>query len=315
MAVYEPNLNWLREQLRSLNVQTYPQIHLYIVDDCSLTVSFDEIMEVVTECVTRIPFTITRNASNLGSNRTFESLTKLAEGEYFAYCDQDDIWLPKKLDVLHNAIVTTGALLVCSDMYVIDANGKVMAHTITSVRRHHVFRSGSNLLPIFLVSNFVTGCTMLIKASIAKESIPFFPYMVHDHYLAFYSSIKGLVLSLKEPLIYYRIHDKNQTLVMNGVTDKKSYYEKRIVVCIKKFQWLKENIICNDINNCSCISRALSWGGARNDWYQKRDLTSFYNLWKFRNVKLSETLFELVSLILPNCIFKFLIWLYKKNVF
>ncbi|WP_406545432.1 glycosyltransferase [Succinimonas sp.] len=315
MAVYEPNLDWFREQLLSLNSQTYPQIHLYIIDDCSPTVSFKDINNIVTECVNKFQFTILRNGSNMGSNRTFEALTKLAEGQYFAYCDQDDIWLPNKLSVLYNAIVTSGALLVCSDMYVIDANGKVKANTITNIRRHHIFHSGTNLLPRFLVSNFVTGCTMLINASIAKESIPFCPYMVHDHYLAFYSSIKGPVLSLKDPLIYYRIHDKNQTLVMNGVTDKKSYYEKRIVVSIKKFQWLKDNINCNEINNCSYISRALSWGLARDDWFQKRDFASFYNLWKFRNIKLSETLFELVSLVLPNCIFKFLIWLYKRNVF
>lgn len=315
MAVYEPNLGWLREQLLSLNAQTYPHIHLYIIDDCSPTVSFEQIKNVVTECIQEIKFTISRNESNRGSNRTFEALTKLAEGEYFAYCDQDDIWSSDKLTVLYSSLVRNSALLVCSDMYVINSSGKLMANSITKVRRHHVFRSGNDLLPVFLVSNFVTGCTMLIKASLAKQSIPFCPYMVHDHYLALYTSNKGEVLSLKDPLIYYRIHDNNQTLVMNGVTDKKSYYEKRIIVSKKKFQWLKDNIVCDNTVNSACMSRALLWVMARDDWYQKRDLESFYGLWKLRDVKSSETFFEMISFLLPNFLFKFLIWMYKKNLF
>lgn len=37
MAVYEPRLDWLREQLDSLNAQTYPNLRLYVRDDCSPT--------------------------------------------------------------------------------------------------------------------------------------------------------------------------------------------------------------------------------------------------------------------------------------
>ena len=59
----------------------------------------------------------------LGSNRTFERLTEEAEGEYFAYCDQDDVWLPEKLAVLQEALEREKALLVCSDMYIIDGGG------------------------------------------------------------------------------------------------------------------------------------------------------------------------------------------------
>ena len=38
MAVYEPQMDWLREQLKSLERQTYPNLHLYIRDDGSSTV-------------------------------------------------------------------------------------------------------------------------------------------------------------------------------------------------------------------------------------------------------------------------------------
>ena len=47
MAVYEPRIDWLREQLVSLNEQTYPNLRLYIRDDCSPTVPYEQIQSCV----------------------------------------------------------------------------------------------------------------------------------------------------------------------------------------------------------------------------------------------------------------------------
>ena len=159
MAVYEPRMDWLRQQLVSLNEQTYPNLRLYVRDDCSPTVPYEQILACVRECITRFPCTIARNEENLGSNGTFELLTKEAEGDLFAYCDQDDVWLPEKLAVLQEAMEREQALVVCSDMYIIDGEGRQVADSITKVRRHHVFRSGTDLARGLLTSNFAAGCT------------------------------------------------------------------------------------------------------------------------------------------------------------
>ena len=313
MAVYDPNLNWLRDQLKSLNDQNYPHLRLYIVDDCSPTVSFDDIKNVVSKCITRINFSITKNESNLGSNKTFEALTDIAEGEFFAYCDQDDIWIPEKLSILYDKIINTEALLVSSDMSVIDADGRITAKSIKQVRRHQEVYSGYNLLPRLLVSKCVAGCTMLIRSSIARSAVPFCPYMVHDQYLALFCSNKGLIITLKEQLIYYRIHNNNQTHVLAGVTDKRSYYEKRILLSKQKFTWLKDNFICDGCNQIYLL-KSMQWANAREFWYHKKNIKNFYQLWVLRDIKFSETMFELVSLLLPNFLFRFLIWLCKRNL-
>ena len=99
MAVYEPRPDWLREQLASLNAQTYPNLKLYVRDDCSPTVPFEAVQACVAECITAFPYEIARNEENLGSNKTFERLTAETDGELLAYCDQDDVWLPEKLEV------------------------------------------------------------------------------------------------------------------------------------------------------------------------------------------------------------------------
>ena len=83
MAVYEPRLDWLREQLESLEKQSYPNLRLYVRDDCSMTVHFQEIERLVKECIRSFPCELARNEENLGSNGTFERLTREAEGEYW----------------------------------------------------------------------------------------------------------------------------------------------------------------------------------------------------------------------------------------
>ena len=123
MAVYDPRMDWLREQLLSLNAQTYPNLMLYVRDDCSPTVPYEDIQQCVRECITNFPYVMTRNERNLGSNLTFQQLTLEAEGVYFAYCDQDDIWLPEKLTVLEE-ISKSGALLVCSCMLLMEKENR-----------------------------------------------------------------------------------------------------------------------------------------------------------------------------------------------
>ena len=131
VAVYEPRMDWLKEQLLSLNAQTYPNLKLYIRDDCSPAVPFEEIQSCVQDCIRAFPYEIRRNEENLGSNGTFERLTQEAEGEYFAYCDQDDVWLPEKLSRLEAAMDENAQMAYC-DMEIIDGADRKICLLYTS---------------------------------------------------------------------------------------------------------------------------------------------------------------------------------------
>ena len=311
MAVYEPRMDWLREQLESLEAQTYPNLRLYIRDDCSPTVSFEEIKRCVAACIHSLPYEIKQNEKNLGSNGTFELLTCEAEGEYFAYCDQDDVWLPEKLAVLQEELERSGAQLVCSDMYIIDGNGKQTAGSITKVRRHHKFRSGEGLAAELLISNFVTGCTMLIRSDAAKAAVPFCPYMVHDHYLALCTAMKGSILSLPRRLIRYRIHGANQTGLMAGVNDRASYIEVRIGELRRRLEWLRERLPGQDARMKEELEDRLCWVRAReqnlNGQGGKR------TVWAYRRFGPRASLFELAATWLPERLFLQVVELARHN--
>lgn len=311
MAVYEPRMDWLRIQLNSLNAQTYPNLRLYIRDDCSPKTPFTEIQAMVAECITAFPYTLVRNEKNFGSNGTFERLTQEVEGNLFAYCDQDDEWLPEKLTVLQEEMARTGALLACSDMFVMDGNGKTVANSITKVRRHHVFRSGTGLAPKLLFYNFVTGCTMLVDAQAAKAAVPFCPYLVHDQYLALWCAERGELLSVARPLIRYRIHGGNQTVMMAGVTDKKSYGEVRIELALERLRWMNAHFPCRGETK-RVIREGVEWMEARGrNWNHRGGVGT---VWKYRAFSPLTSLFELAAPWLPERVFLFLIHLKKKNV-
>lgn len=310
MAVYEPHMEWLREQLASLEMQTYPNLRLYVRDDCSSATSFAETEKLVKECIHSFPYDIKRNEKNLGSNQTFERLTKEAKGAYFAYCDQDDIWLPEKLTVLQEEIEKTGALVVCSDMFIIDETGRQLADSMVKVRKRHRFQSGNGLAKGLLISNFVTGCSMLVREEAAKAAVPFCPHMVHDHYIALWCAERGAIQSIGKPLIRYRIHGKNQTNLMAGVYDKASYGSVRIRGMLKRLRWLEENFPCGDALREE-LENALLWAQAREkNWYGRKGKAM---VWKYRKYSLIYSIFEIFAPGMPEKIFQLCLLSAKKN--
>lgn len=311
MAVYEPRMDWLRIQLQSLNAQTYPKLRLYIRDDCSRSVPFEQIQSCVQDCISAFPYEMRQNEQNLGSNGTFEQLTREAEGSLFAYCDQDDEWLADKLTTLQAAMEKERALLACSDMYVIDAEGRVTADSITRVRRHHVFHSGTGLAGGLMFRNFVTGCTMLVDAREAKAAAPFCPYLVHDQYIALCCAQRGSIVSVMQPLIRYRIHGENQTGTLAGITDRTSYERIRIDGSIARLEWLREHIIVADEADRQEFADGFAWVYARQKHWHRQG--GFATVLKYLRFGPLTVLFESVAPYLPDGVFQCIIALRKRT--
>jgi len=300
MAVFNPNMQWLEQQLCSLNEQSYKNIQLLVLDDCSTKVAYEEICACIRRCVNRFPCDIGANERNMGSNKTFEKLTRLAKGKYIAYCDQDDIWNADKLTVLEDLIKKTGALLVCSDVTVINGEGNITANSITKMRKRHIFKEGSDLGYGLLFKNFVIGCAMLIDSQTAKNALPYIDSMVHDHYLALYAALQGKIAVCKTNLICYRIHENNQTNVMTGVDSKKEYYEKRIIPFYTRIAAIKSRLFVKDID------KALLWAQARKDYYHGSWKCGAV-IWKYRHMNRSTAMFELIMLKVPSFLFNLVI--------
>ena len=87
---------YLREQIDSILNQTYTNFELIVRDDGSK----DKTVEIIKEYIEKSDKEITLiEGKNLGFIKSFFDLLKRGDADYYAYADQDDIWLPNKIEL------------------------------------------------------------------------------------------------------------------------------------------------------------------------------------------------------------------------
>lgn len=229
LATYQSNFIWLRELLESLRKQTYPNYEVLICDDFSDPEIYKGIRQIAEKELCSVSYQICQNQINMGSNKTFERLTDMAEGDYIAYCDQDDIWEKEKLEILYREAIKKDAVMVYSDMSIIDEKGRVCYRSLKQLRRRIRYRAGADLTAYYLFSNCSAGCSMMIKSSVAKRAIPFLKEFVCDQWLAVYAAASGTIGFVKKTLVRYRQHNRNQSGVLKDIDSQEKYYQKRIL--------------------------------------------------------------------------------------
>jgi glycosyltransferase involved in cell wall biosynthesis len=309
LAVYEPNEEWLVELLQSLNAQTYPSIKLYVRDDASPHYPMERLEALLKQHITAFPFVLHRNEQNLGSNQTFAALVTDCNEPLIAFCDQDDVWLADKLTNTHRLFTESPLhpILVCTNVSVMDGDGKEIAARMEEHRKRHIFLRGTGLAPSLINRNFVMGCTILMQRDFANQCLPFPSGVVHDHYLAFCAAAKGALDFLEEPQLRYRVYGGNQTGVMTGVSTKEDYFHRRIEVFETRVQRFSAAASIPELD------QALAWCAARrrNFYREKGGFKELFHLRKFNFV---TSMFELFALRLPTPLFRFAIRLIQQGV-
>lgn len=310
LAVYKPNEAWLIEQLISLNNQVYENLELLIYDDCPDCPVSEEYFE---KYITNFPYKLIRGSENQGSNAAFEELTKIADGDFFSYCDQDDIWERDKITLMVEKFLDKDVNLVCSDLSIINENGDKIADSITEIRKRHKFKSGYGLAKGLLMSNFVTGCAMMVKKDIAKSALPFEKKLIHDQWISIIAAIDGKIEFINKPLVKYRQHRLNQTGILTGIQDKSTYYEIRIEDIFERYLSLQQRLESNDELEEN-IRQCLIWLEARKNYFIRPSFKDFRSMIKYRSFHKISILIECFLPFVPNNIFKYIINLAKRGV-
>ncbi|MDR3593435.1 glycosyltransferase family 2 protein [Clostridium sp.] len=309
LAVYKPKESWFIEQLISLNEQTYENVELLVYDDCP-DYPIDE--SIIKNYITKFSYKIIRGIQNKGSNKAFEELTIVADGEFFAYCDQDDIWENDKISLMIEKFLEKDVTLVCSDLSIIDENGNKTANSITDIRKRIVYKSGYNLAKDLLMTNFVTGCAMMVRKDIAKKAIPFEETLIHDQWIAIIAAINGKIEFINKPLVKYRQHSFNQTGILKDIYDKKTYYDKRIDAFIYRYKSLQEIFFNSELEEI--INDSLIWLEARKNYFFKPSLKCLKIMIRYKDFHKISILIECFLPFISNNIFKYIIKLTKKGI-
>jgi glycosyltransferase involved in cell wall biosynthesis len=207
---------YIAAQLDSIIEQTYPNIEIVVTDDCS-TDNTPQILKNYAEKYDNIK--VYFNEINLGLIGNYEKNLKLVQGEYIAFADQDDIWLPDKIELLMNNIGNFP--LIYADSAYIDGNGNLMNKKISDFRN---LVSGKNLY-IFEPTGgaWIAAHAMLFHRNLLDIAFPF-SNVNHDHWFAFIAMLKGGVKYFPQVLTLYRQHGSNS---VGGLGCEKIMTEKQ----------------------------------------------------------------------------------------
>ncbi|MBS1528102.1 MAG: glycosyltransferase family 2 protein [Bacteroidetes bacterium] len=195
----------LAEQLDTLINQTYPNIEIVAVDDCST----DRTFIILQEYTARYPhIRLYRNETNLGFTANYEKALRLCTGEFVALCDQDDIWDVHKIELQVHAIKSN--MLIYHDSEFIHEDGTAINRKMSDIR---TFYRGGSPEP-FLFDNCVSGHAILMKKELIEAALPFDRRFFHDWWLAYVAANLGTIDFLPECLVKYRQHDKSETNIL-----------------------------------------------------------------------------------------------------
>ena len=192
---------YLRETLQSIINQTYTDWELVIINDGSSDSTESIIFEFKNKGYS-INYHYQQN-KGIGASRN-EAL-KFSHGEYIAFIDHDDTWMPQKLEKqmdLFHANPNLG--LVYSDCYFAYPDGKkVLGSKFFNFRRGHVFKE-------MLADYFIVLSTTVVRKDLVNEYGGFPHYTVAEEFALFLKIAKEHSVDfIGEPLVKYTYHEGN----------------------------------------------------------------------------------------------------------
>ena len=210
---------YLEELLRSLEKQTSSNINIIIRDDGST----DKTCCILNEYVKSNHNIEVIFGKNIGVIRSFYSLLKMSDfyGELYAFCDQDDVWLPDKIERAVSMLKKESKemTLYCSGL-------EYVTSELAYINRTRMpFCIGFENA---IVENIAIGCTSVFDHSLRGKFLEASPssMLMHDWWMYMLASTYGHVIFDEYYGILYRQHnlsvtpiENNKKNIMNKVLD------------------------------------------------------------------------------------------------
>ena len=198
---------FLAEQIRSIQDQSHTDWTLFIRDDGSSD-NTKEILKDFERQDSRIHLIDSDKSDNLGVIKSFHKLVNHDRADYYFFSDQDDVWLPNKLELsLKEAqnYLADLPLMVYMDLKVVNQDLEIMTESMVKSQSHHA----NTELVQELTENTVTGGVAMINHALAEMWQVTDDILMHDWYLALLASAFGNLVFIDQPGELYRQHSDN----------------------------------------------------------------------------------------------------------
>lgn len=197
---------YLDEQIQSLLRQTYDNVTIYARDDGSNDATVAILKKYESESF------IIFEDENIGVvGSFFELLKKCGLHDYYAFCDQDDVWQKEKIEKQirafnENQIISENDIAICC------TGLEIVDEQLKNIGMYPVWRKK----PAFanaMVQNIASGLTLVMTRQTRNTIIDRLPkydqVCMHDWWLYLVSTALGRVMYLPEPWVKYRQHAQN----------------------------------------------------------------------------------------------------------
>jgi len=213
---------YVGEQLDSLLNQTLLPDRILIQDDQS-TDSTVEILHRYQQAHPGLIEVRVNPENSGGSARNFMSMMVAERDDYLMLCDQDDVWLPEKIQLSYDKIRAMEAhwgqstpCLMHSDLAVVDEDLNPDSH---SFREGTFANYDRTTLKDQIIQNTTTGCAIMYNRALAELITDIPTHMVmHDWWISLIAAAFGHMDHIDACPILYRQHRTNQV----GTTDMRT---------------------------------------------------------------------------------------------
>lgn len=210
LAAYKGE-QYIAEQLESILAQLGEDDEIIVSDDYPEGKTRDIVLNLASEDK-RIRYI---EGPGKGVVKNFENALRNCSGDVIFLSDQDDIWLPGKVESVMNEI-RNGASLVLHDASVTDAGLNITDESYFSSHGSNASFAGN------IIRNSFVGCCMAFTGELMLETLPFPKELpMHDWWIALVALKKNRrTVLLKKPLILWRRHGDNVTGGKTSVAQK-----------------------------------------------------------------------------------------------
>lgn len=191
---------YINEAVESVLNQTFSDIEMIIVDDCSTDRTFD-ILKALAQQDSRIR--LFKNKHNMGVAETRNTGIKQARRECIALLDSDDVWDPNKLYLQYKLYCQGNRIIYCSYDFIDDES--------RPVKKPFVVPKETNYKKM-LTSNVISCSTILADSKLFKENL-FSTKYYHEDYALWMQliNIEKKAVGCIEVLAHYRLHENSRS--------------------------------------------------------------------------------------------------------
>lgn len=194
--------NTITETVRSVLNQTYDKFEIIIIDDGSTDNTKDSVLKIDD---LRIRYFWHEHTGLPAISRNIG--LKMAGGEYIAFLDSDDIWLPQKLEKQVQFLKDYSDIFLVYSKCFIRSNGKIISVAPLNPKTGSIFNE------LYLRCNFVPILTVMMRNAEGRQPYSFDENKVlraaEDYDLFLEIAYRERIAYIDEPLAIYSLHSRN----------------------------------------------------------------------------------------------------------